>query len=209
VAGLPFDLPPHLAERLRAALDVEGKLPRAVVDLLPPGTRDVALVDVPDGPLVAGLGDLHCLALPAAKGASPARLGLPDTSVDAVIGAWSAFRGVDVAALDEVDRVLRPAGRLLVVHDYGRDDVAALRPPDAPEYESWSRRSGPFLRSGFRVHVVHCFWTFASVDDGRTFLGEAFGPPGEALGRRLRRPRVAWNVAIYHRERGAGGDDVG
>ena len=116
---------------------------------------------------------------------------------------WSGFRGVDPAGLAEVDRALRDGGRLMVVHDYGRDDVCALRPADAPEYTTWSRRDGPFLRgAGFRIHVVHCFWTFSSVEDGRAFLGEAFGSGGKALADGLRRPRLAWNVAIYHRARG-------
>ena len=46
------------------------------------------------------------------------------------------------ADLREADRRLRPEGRLLVVHDYGRDDVSALRDPQSPEYRVWSRREG-------------------------------------------------------------------
>jgi hypothetical protein len=125
-----------------------------------------------------------------------------DGSLDVVVGLWTAFRGVDAADLAEVDRVLRPAGRLLVVHDYGRDDVSALRDPEAPEYGTWSRREGPFLRhSAFRIRVVHCFWTFPSLDDARECLA-GFGERGEVLAARLRRPRLSWNVAVYHRWRG-------
>ena len=74
---------------------------------------------------------------------------------------------------------------------------------DAPEYTTWSRRDGPFLRDGFRIHVVHCFWTFDSLDDARSLLHDAFGPAGDELALRLRRPRLAWNVAVYHRGRAA------
>ena len=94
-------------------------------------------------------------------------------------------------------------GVLLVVHDYGRDDVSALRPADAPEYRLWSRREGPFLLGGaFRIRVLHCFWTFASIEDACSLLADAFGEPGEVVGSRLKRPRLSWNVGIYHRRRG-------
>ena len=61
------------------------------------------------------------------------RIDSPDASLDIVATLWTGFRGVKAVDLAEVDRVLRPSGRLLVVHDYGRDDVSTLREPDAPE----------------------------------------------------------------------------
>jgi hypothetical protein len=207
VADLPFQLPAPLATRLRAVADIEGKLPRALLALGLPADGDVGLLDDPEGWGVARLRE-HGAAARSLPLADPFRLDAPDGSLDAIVTLWSGFRGVDPAGLAEVDRVLRDGGRLMVVHDYGRDDVCALRPADAPEYTTWSRRDGPFLRgAGFRIHVVHCFWTFASVEDGRAFLGEAFGPGGKALADGIRRPRLAWNVAIYHRARGGAGRD--
>ena len=79
---------------------------------------------------------------------------------------------------------------------------------DLPEYGLWSRRSGPFLTHGFRVRVIHCFWTFDTLDEAQAFLVEAFGPDGAAVGGALKRPRLSYNVAIYHRTRaGTAGDD--
>ena len=136
--------------------------------------------------------------------ASPLAIPVEDASQDVVVTLWTGFRGVLPADLAEVDRVLRPGGRLLVVHDYGRDDVSTMRDPDAPEYRTWSRREGPFLRDcGFRIRVVHCFWTFASLEEARDILVELFGERGAAVADRLKRPRLSWNVAIYHRWRAA------
>jgi SAM-dependent methyltransferase len=201
VADLPFRLSAPLAERLRTAADVEGKIIRALESLGPLAGRDVVCIAAPDVPLRNRLAAAGITG-PEAH-AQPIRLDVPDASLDAVVCLWSGFRGVDRADLAEVDRALRPRGRLLVVHDYGRDDVSALADPDAPEYGSWSRRDGPFLRGGgFKIRVVHCFWTFESIEDAREFLADGFGDRGVVAGEALKRPRLSWNVAIYHRWRG-------
>lgn len=203
MADLAFDIAAPLVARFREVVDVDGKLPRALLALGLPAAGDVALLGDPDGWQAARLAAAGIVArsVPLRE---PLRLDLPDASLDAVVSLWSGFPGVDAAARDEADRVLRDGGRLLVVHDYGRDDVSALRAADRPEYMSWSRRDGPFLRDGgFRIHVVHCFWTFSTIEQARELLGEAFGERGVAVGESLRRARLSWNVAIYHRTRPA------
>lgn len=202
MADIPFELSAPLAQRLRAAVDLEGKIPNALETLGPLTDRRVGFFDVPAGPLLDTLCARAAEAVPIPP-AEPLRIDRPDGSLDAIVSLWSGFRGVDEAALAEVDRVLAPDGRLLVVHDYGRDEVSVLVDPDAPQYRVWSRREGPFLRGGgFKIRVLHCFWTFGSVEDAQAFLGEAFGERGTAAGAALRRPRLAWNVAVYHRWRG-------
>ena len=202
MAVLPVSLPADLASRLAAALDSEGKIARGLEALGPVSDRDVLLVDAEGSAVATALAELHARVVNVPL-ASPLRLDVADASADAVVGLWSAFRGVDAGELAEVDRVLRPGGRLLVVHDYGRDDVSRLF-GDRPEYTEWGRRSGPFLRSGFRVRVLHCWWTFESSEAMTAFLAEAFGDAGTALAATLRRPRLSYKVAIYHRTRPIG-----
>jgi hypothetical protein len=203
---------PDIVARLGPVMDVDGKLRRALVDLGMPAPCDATVLDVPgtdwvarlcapDGPddaPAAASGPL--VVAPGPPFLVPAAAG----SQAAVVAMWTGFRGIDALELAEADRVLRPGGRLLVVHDYGRDDVSGLRDADAPEYVLWSRREGPFLHdAGFKIRVIHCFWTFASLEDARERLA-SLGDRGKAVAETIRRPRLTWNVAVYHRTRAAG-----
>ena len=205
MSDLPVTLPDPLARQLALALDVEGKIPRALDALGPLSDRDVAFVDGEPGRLAERLTEL---------GARVRQVDWSDTGghapaapwADALVSCWSAFRGVDPGEIAEAARIVRPGGRLLVVHDYGRDDVSQLHAGEGegerPEYGLWSRRDGPFLANGFKVRVVHCWWTFDSVEAAQAFLGEAFGEAGRAFAAALKRPRLSYNVAIYHRTLG-------
>ena len=227
MADLPIDLPdPELAGRLAGALDVEGKIPRALEALGPIAGREVVLVNGDRGLRARQLVSLgarltvleqpdHLAALRAALAAAPdanlpdltiaaggpASTGLADASADAIVSFWSGYRGPDPIEIAEADRILRPGGRLLILHDYGRDDVSRLFAPDRPEYTTWSHRRGPFLLGGFKIRVIHCFWTFDSVEQASALLRDGFGETGAALAATLGRPRLSYNVAIYHRTR--------
>jgi hypothetical protein len=200
VSQLPVDLAPDLAARLRRAFDREGKVARGLEALGPVASRDIVVIDG-DGSPVTGTIEAIGARVSHAPLAEPLRLPSGDGTADAIVGLWSAFRGLAPADEAEVDRVLRPGGRQLVVHDYGRDDVSRLFDADRPEYGAWSKRNGPFLSGGFRVRVLHCWWTFDSLEDARDFLVAAFRERGAAVAASLNRPRLAYNVAVYHRSR--------
>ncbi len=200
MADLPIDLDTGLSEHLARVLDVEGKIPRAIEALGPVVGRDVVVVDGPSGIRARQLASLGA-RVTLVDSSGPAAFGAPDASADVVVGLWSAFRGSDGADLEHAARLLRPGGRLLVVHDYGRDDVAELRGA-LPEHADWTRRDGPFLAQGFKIRVLHCWWTFASLDEAHAFLEAAFGETGRAVAGRLTRPRLSYNVAVYHRTLG-------
>jgi hypothetical protein len=199
MSDLPVALPSRLEAIFVAAFDRAGKLVAAIDALGPIADRDVLIVGASRGPVVDGLAAAGA-RLTSTEPGSPFGLSVPDASADVVLGLWSAFRGVEPAETAEVDRVLRPGGRHLAVHDYGRDDVSRLY-GERPEYGAWSHRLGPFLTGGFRLRVVHCFWEFDSQAVASAFLTDAFDERGAAVAASLRRPRLSYNVAIYHRSR--------
>lgn len=199
MSHLPLSLPPALEPAFIEALDPPGKLVAAIAALGSVADADVLVVDATDGPIVLGIGAAGA-RLNHTGLTKPLRLEAEDGSADVVLGLWSAFRGVNRREIAEVDRVLRPGGRHLVVHDYGRDDVSRLH-GERPEYGAWSQRTGPFLKGGFRVRVVHCFWEFQSAELTTQFLAAAFGEIGASVAATLKRPRLSYNIAVYHRTR--------
>lgn len=197
MADLPIDLGAGLTEQLAHVLDVEAKIPRALDALGSLAGRDVTLLDGGTGFRARQLTELGAHVAVAETDAA-ARIDAPDASADVLVSLWGPYRGGSATETTEAARVLRPGGRLLVVLDYGRDDVSRLR-GDIPEYGALSRRDGPLLSAGFKVRVVHCFWTFASLGEANGFLESAFGAIGRDVARAMKRPRLSYNVAVYHR----------
>ena len=201
MADLPIDLGNGLAERLARILDVEAKIPRTLEALGPVRGRDVLLLDGAEGIRARQLTELGA-RVAFAKADGPAGFDAPDASADVLVSLWHSFRDRFTADVASAARVVRPGGRVLAVLDYGRDDVSRLR-GDLPEYGLWSRRDGQFLRGGFKVRVIHAFWTFESLEDAGEFLGAAFGAAGREVAAGMKRPRLSYNVAVYHRTLGA------
>ena len=65
---------------------------------------------------------------------------------------------------------------LIVVHDYGRDDLTPLEADADAESRriDWSRPKGWFLTRGFKIRVLHCWLTFESMEEASAVLGRAF-----------------------------------
>ncbi|MCY7418871.1 MAG: hypothetical protein LH650_10305 [Chloroflexi bacterium] len=194
---------PDLRARLLRAMDVEARIPAALQTLGPVTDRHVCVVEDAGGALAGQLlgqgGWIRSLA-----GTLPASMGsIPDSRADVLVAGWTGFRPGSTEweeQLLEARRVLRPDGRLLVVHDYGRDEVTNLigDAPRATELIDWSRPSGPFLGYGFRIRVLHCWWRWDTQDEATEVLTLCFGDAGADLAATMRRPRLAWKVAVYH-----------
>ena len=205
MADLPF-VPADAGstQRLLRAVDAEGKIPRALEVHGSFAGRDVVLLGASRERarwLTEAGARLTVVAEPAAAPDWPS-----DASADIVVAFWAAFDGPNRAEqLAHAERLLRPGGQLLVVLDYGRDDLDVVRGAErTASLVAWSRRDGWFLSQGFRIRVIHTFWRFETIEEGGELLRAAYGPAAEPAISRLRRPRLAHNVAVYHWTRDVG-----
>ena len=201
VRGRPTDRPRATGstERLARLLDVEAKIPRAsrpwVRSRVATSCSSMApMGSAPDNSPSSARGSRS----PTADG--PARLDAPDASADVLVGLWTAFRGCRAGrSAGRGRRVLRPGGRLLVVHDYGRDDVSRLR-GDLPEYGLLepARRAVPARRLPGPGRPLLLDVRRRSRTR-RTSWRDAFGAVGRGVAAGMKRPRLSYNVAVYHR----------
>jgi hypothetical protein len=210
-AALPTTEPEEVFLRI---VDVEGKLTAALEDLGPVAGRDVVLLDADGGYRLRQLAEIGARVTPVVfpdardeEAALVIMANLPAAEADAVVVPWSEMATPGSAFITAAERLLRPGGKLLLIHDYGRDDVWNLRPDLRDRQVAWSQRRGPFLGVGFRVRVLHCWWTFESMEEARELLEAAFGENGVTVADRMKRPRLEYQVAVYHRAMAAAGGD--
>lgn len=200
---LSIALPPGtLEEAFLRVVDPEGKLPAAIEALGPVVDRDVVVLDCGRGFRARQLAEMGArvaaFEFPLSDSAAEELAGWVGRA-DAVVIPWSEMATPGSRFLAEACALLCPGGRLLVIHDYGRDDVWGLRPELRERDVAWSHRNGPFLGEGFRIRVIHCWWTFASLEQANELLGTVFGSAGVELAEAMKRPRLEYSVAIYHR----------
>src|ERR1035437_9135721 len=183
-----------LDEAFAGVVDREGKIPAALEELGPVIGQEVVVLDCGRGKRARQLEEFGARVTAVEMAASETVLvelmrrlsELPEGGADAVVVFWSDLATPGSPFIADAMRLLRPGGRLLVVHDYGRDDVWRLRPDVCAERVAWSQRNGPFLGAGVRIRVIHCRWTFDS--EGEAPRAGAGAPEGEAGSRLVRSP---------------------
>ena len=192
----PFELEDREVQaRLESRIDPEGKISRALAELGQLEGRRALLPDVGEGLRAGQLRAAGAIVVaPEATQAAP-----PERYVSFWGGLHPDASDPD-GLLERIRGSLAPDGRILLVHDYGRDDASRLLGDRAREERriAWSNRKGWFLERGFRLRVVHCWWAFDSLEQASELLAAAFGGAGAGLAARLRRPRLTHKVAVYH-----------
>jgi hypothetical protein len=196
VPAFPFELRDRASQaRLASRVDLEGKVPRALADLGELDGRRVLLED--------GAGRSRATQLRKAGATIVRKPGGDGPLPERYVSFWGPLQP-DAADADERLEAIRgslvPEGRILLVHDYGRDDVTPLLGDEARQARliDWSSRKGWFLERGFKLRVVHTWWTFATLEEATEVLAAAFGDAGASVAAALRRPRLSHKVGVYH-----------
>ena len=207
---------PDLQARLSRAIDREGKVARAVIELTPVAGRRILLVGgSPRGRLARALREAGALVTtrhsvsvrPAEERRRPGRRATPRFEI--LVASYCGFDdesgpGLAEALMTVAGAELVPEGRIVAVQAYGRDDVSRLLadPEREARQVAWNHRHGPLLTSGWRVRTLHCWWTFGSLSGARRFLVRAFPTSGPTLAAELRRPRLSYKVGVFQRSVG-------
>jgi SAM-dependent methyltransferase len=134
---------------------------------------------------------------------SPTALPLRDGAVDIVLSGVIEPDDASLPAIAEALRVLRPEGRLVVIGYYGRDDVATLLEPEvvAHALEATQRRSGWWVRNGFKIKVVHAHLDLRDEGTANELLPRLYGDRGRAYLMGPHRTSLELKLGLFHRPR--------
>jgi SAM-dependent methyltransferase len=130
-------------------------------------------------------------------------LPLRDGAVDIVLtGAIDPDDG-SLPMIAEAMRVIRPGGKLIAIGYYGRDDVSALLEPEVVAHvrEATQRRTGWWLRNGFKVKVVHARLDLGDPATAHELLPRLYGDRGRAFLMGPHPSSLRLNIGLFHREK--------
>jgi len=131
---------------------------------------------------------------------SGSALPLRDGAVDIVLSSEIDPDDGSWPAIHEALRVLRPGGRLIVIGYYGRDDISTLLEPEVLAHvrDATHRRTGWWLRNGFKIKVVHAKLDLRDAEAAHALLPRLYGDRGRAYLMGPHRPMLELKLALYH-----------
>jgi SAM-dependent methyltransferase len=131
----------------------------------------------------------------------PDHLPLRDGAVDIVLSSWIDPDDRSLPAVAEALRVLRPGGRLIAIGYYGRDDVSALLEPEVVRHvvDATQRRTGWWLRNGFKIKVVHARLDLGDERTAHELLPRLYGDRGRAYLMGPHPTSLRLNLGLFHR----------
>jgi SAM-dependent methyltransferase len=127
-------------------------------------------------------------------------LPLRDGAVDIVLSGEIEPDDRWLPAIAEARRVLRPNGRLIVMGYYGRDDLVALLDPEVVEraHDATQRRSGWWLKHGFKIKVVHSRIDLLDEATAAELLPRLYGERGTAFLAGPHALSLRLRLGLYH-----------
>jgi len=133
----------------------------------------------------------------------PEELPLRDDTVDIVLSGMIEPDEGSLPAIAEAMRVLRPGGRLVVIGYYGRDQVAGLLEPEqvAHAAEATRRRTGWWLRHGFKIKVVHARLDLSDAEAAQALLPRLYGDRARAFLMGPHPPSLTLGLGLFHRSK--------
>ena len=131
-------------------------------------------------------------------------LPLRDEAVDVVLSGLVDASDASLPGIAELLRILRPGGRLVVIGYYGRDEVSGLLEPEvvAHALEATQRRSGWWLRHGFKIKVVHSRLDISDPSTAMELLPRLYGDRGRAFLMAAHPASLTLNLGLYHLVKG-------
>jgi ubiquinone/menaquinone biosynthesis C-methylase UbiE len=129
--------------------------------------------------------------------AGAAAIPLEDNCTDVAYATWAYFFGPgSEPGLLEVERVVRPGGDIVVVQNYGHDELSRFWAPMESECEGWPPW---FAGHGFSCQVVDTVWRFRTQDEALAVLEFLWGERARAYVLEHDKLEFGYKVAVYHR----------
>ena len=121
---------------------------------------------------------------------------LEDDSLDLAYATWAYFFGPgSEPGMREVQRIVRPGGHVVVVQNYGHDELSRFWASFEDECQAWPPW---FADQGFACQVVDTVWRFTSATEALAVLEFLWGERARAYVLDTDKAEFGYKVAVYH-----------